>query len=170
MHFIIENVTGEHLQRCHNLITVCKYDTAVGRILNTNGEEDFSCHLCTLSVNVPAGEIAVSTTICFYIILRGYFTQEMWATCRGGRTLRGFIHVMWSLTSGLFFKWIIRFRNGKYHGMKHAKRRFPWQWWLWSPVKQKVAFVDFWNIFYKELEERHVQWWQRASEWSLPFC
>lgn len=57
---------------------MCKYDTAVGRILNTNGEEDFSCHLCTLSVNVvPAGEIVVSTTICFYIILRGYFTQQM---------------------------------------------------------------------------------------------
>lgn len=41
MHFIIENVTGEHLQRCHNLITVCKFDPAVGGILNTNGEEDF---------------------------------------------------------------------------------------------------------------------------------
>lgn len=78
MHFIIENVTGEHLQRCHNLITVCKYDTAVGGVLNTNGGGDFSCHLGTLSVNVvPVGEIAVSTTICFYIILRGYFTQEM---------------------------------------------------------------------------------------------
>lgn len=86
MHFIIENVTGEHLQRCHNLITVCKYDTAVGGVLNTNGGGDFSCHLCTLSVNVvPVGEIAVSTTICFNIILRGYFTQEMWAARGGGQ-------------------------------------------------------------------------------------
>lgn len=78
MHFIIGNVTGEHLQRCHNLITVCKYDTAVGGILNTNAGEDFSCHICTLSDSVvPVGDIAVSTTIRFYIILRGYFTQEM---------------------------------------------------------------------------------------------
>lgn len=46
MPFIIGNVTREHLQRCHNLITVCKYDTAVGGILNTNAEEDFSCHIC----------------------------------------------------------------------------------------------------------------------------
>lgn len=77
MHFIIGTVTGEHLQRCHNLITVCKYDTAVGGILNTNAEEDFLCHICTLSDSVvPVGEIAVSTTISFYIILRGYFTQE----------------------------------------------------------------------------------------------
>lgn len=97
MHFIMGNVTGEHLQRCHNLITVCKYDTAVGRILNTNAEEDFSCHICTLSDSVaPVGKIAVSTTICFYIILRGYFTQEMWATWGGGSSLRFFIHIMWS--------------------------------------------------------------------------
>lgn len=72
--FIIGNVTGEHLQRCHNLITVCKYDTAVGGILNTNAEEDFSCHICTLSDSVvPVCEIAMSTTICFYIFLRGTF-------------------------------------------------------------------------------------------------
>lgn len=74
MHFIIENVTGEHLQRCHNLITVGKNDTAVGAILNTNSEEDFSRQICTLSDNVmPVGEIAVSTTMCFHITLRGEF-------------------------------------------------------------------------------------------------
>lgn len=42
MHFIIENVTWEHLPRCHNLITVCKNDTAVSMILNTNSKEGFS--------------------------------------------------------------------------------------------------------------------------------
>lgn len=85
MHFIIENVTGEHLPRCHNLITVGKNDTAVGAILNTNSEEGFSRQICTLSDNViPVGEIAVSTTMCFNIILRGDFTQEIWAAERGG--------------------------------------------------------------------------------------
>lgn len=72
MHFIIENVRGEHLQHCHNLITVCRNDTAVGGILNTNTEEDFSHQICILSDNVmPAAEIAASTTMCFRVILRG---------------------------------------------------------------------------------------------------
>lgn len=78
MHFIIENVTGEHLPRCHNLITVCKNDTAVGAILNTNSEEGFSRQICTLSDNVmPVCKIAMSTTMCFNIILRGNFTREI---------------------------------------------------------------------------------------------
>lgn len=78
MHFIIENVTGEHLPCCHNLITVCKNDTAVGAILNTKSEEGFSRQICTLSDNVvPAGEIAVSTTMCFNIILKENFTLEI---------------------------------------------------------------------------------------------
>lgn len=78
MHFIIENVTGEHLPRCHNLITVCKNDTAVGAILNTNSEEGFSRQICTLTDNViRVCEIAVSTTMCFNIILTGNFTQEI---------------------------------------------------------------------------------------------
>lgn len=84
MHFIIENVTGEHLPRCHNLITVCKNDTAVGVILNTNSKEGFSRQICTLSDNVmPLGEIAVSTTMCFNIILSRNFTQVIWATADG---------------------------------------------------------------------------------------
>lgn len=78
MHFVIENVTGEHLPHCHNLITVCKNDTAVGTILNTNSDEGFSRQICTLSDNViPVGEIAVSTTMCFNIIPRENFTQEI---------------------------------------------------------------------------------------------
>lgn len=84
MHFIIGNVTGEHLQRCHNLIIVCKNDTAVGTILNTNSEEAFSRQICTLSDNVmPAGEIGVSTTVCFHITRRGNFIQEIRAAKRG---------------------------------------------------------------------------------------
>lgn len=77
MHFIIENVTGEHLQCCHNLITVCKNDTAAGAILNTNSEEDFSRQICTLSDSLmPVCEIAVSTTMCFHIILRGVHSER----------------------------------------------------------------------------------------------
>ncbi len=84
MHFIIENVTGEHLPRCHNLITVCKNDTAVGTILNTNTEEGFSRQICTLSDNViPVGEIAVSTTMCFNITLRSILFQK-YELLRGG--------------------------------------------------------------------------------------
>lgn len=72
MHFVIENVTGEHLPRCHNLITLCKNDTAVCVILNTNSKEGFSRQICTLSDTVVAvGEIVVSTTMCFNIILKG---------------------------------------------------------------------------------------------------
>lgn len=78
MHFIIENVTGEHLPRCHNLITVCKNDTAVRAILNTNSKRGSSRRVCTLTDNVvPICEIAVSTTMCIYIILRGNLTQKL---------------------------------------------------------------------------------------------
>lgn len=134
MHFIIGNVTGEHLQRCHNLITVCKYDTAVGRILNTNAEEDFSCHICTLSDSVvPVGEIAVSTTICFYIILRGYFTQEMWATW-GGAAVQGSL-LIWSQRSLLLYLYNKMCETFHNWGIKITKRHFPWRRWLWPHVK-----------------------------------
>lgn len=84
MHFIIGNVSGEHLQRCHNLIIVCKNDTAVGAILNTNSEEDFSRQICTLSDTVmPAAEIGVSTTVRLPITRRGNFIQETRAAKRG---------------------------------------------------------------------------------------
>lgn len=53
-HFVIGNVTREHLPRCHYLITVCRNDTVVSAILNTEKQERgaFSRQICTLSDNV----------------------------------------------------------------------------------------------------------------------
>jgi len=76
------------------LITVCKNDTAVSAILNTNSTEGFSRPICTLSDNVGAvGEIAVSTTMCLNIILRGNFTQKIGVTGRGGSRSTHRFHV-----------------------------------------------------------------------------
>lgn len=130
MHLIIGNVTGEHLQRCHNLITVCKYDTAVGGILNTNAEDNFSRHICTLNDSVvPVGEIEVSTTICFYIILRGYFTQEMWATWGRGPQFRAFY--LYDMVINITVVVLVSYQardvpQPKYGGNKITKRCFRW--------------------------------------------
>lgn len=81
LHFIIGNVTGEHLPRCHYLITVCRNDTVVSAILNTEKQEKgFSCQICTLSDNVvQVGKIAVSTVTCFNMVSRESLALEIWA-------------------------------------------------------------------------------------------